>query len=373
MYDNQYLRRKPDIMQIAKKRVLIIIPSHNPNEQLLETIYNLISNGFINILVIDDGSKRSCQHFFNKINQYEGITVLRHFIKLGNDRALKTALNYYMTNKLNNMKYMDCIGILTVTADNRYSTEDIFHMACALVHDRQAIILGCRDFSHSDIAWQSRWANRFVSSFLRLLCGLNVTDSQTALRAIPDDLIPYIFIARGDEFEYETNMLLECQQKNIDITEIKLRSSHTSAARDKIHFNPFKISFKMYIQLLKFLSSSISSFVVDITFFTLSMWIFSPLDKKFSILLSTIIARILSSLYNYLINKYFTFRKKNHTQGTLFRYYSLCVIQMFISYAFVYWLGKIIGINSTIVKIFVDEILFVLSFQIQREWVFKSK
>jgi dolichol-phosphate mannosyltransferase len=278
-----------------------------------------------------------------------------------------------MTNKLYNTKYTDCIGVLTVAADNRYSTDDIFHMACALVRDRQALILGCRDFSQSDIAWQSRWANRFVSSFLRLLCGLNLTDSQTALRAIPDDLIPYIFTARGDSFDYETNMLLECQQKNFDITEIKLRSSHKSTEKIKIRFNPFKISFKIYIQLLKFLSSSISSFVVDITFFTFLMWIFSSLDKKFSILISTIIARVLSSLYNYLVNKYFTFRKKNYTQGTLFRYYALCILQMFISYAFVYWLGKIIGINSTIVKIFVDGILFVLSFQVQREWVFKSK
>lgn len=372
MYNEAYDYKNFEIEQIAKEGVLIIIPSYNPSKKLLDTVYDLLNKGFTNILVVDDGSDKRCQHYFENIAQHNNITLLRHFINLGKGRALKTAINYYMTSKINGNKYVNCIGVVTLAADHRYSTEDVVHMANTLVQSSQSLILGCRDFSRSVVSWKSRWSNKVVSFFLKLLCGLNVTDSQTALRAIPNDLIPYIFVAHGDKFDYETNMLLECQQKNIDIKEITLRSSNKSTKKVKIRFNPFKISLKIYLQLLKFLSSSISSFVVDISFFTFSMLLFSSLDKKISVLLSTVIARILSSLFNYIANKYFTFRKKNYNQGTLFRYYVLCIIQMFISYAFVYWLGRILSINDTMIKIFVDGILFILSFQIQREWVFKS-
>ena len=48
-------------------------------------------------------------------------------------------------------------------------------------------------------------------------------------------------------------------------------------------------------------------------------------------------------------------------------------IQMFISAFAVSKLFEVLHVNSTLIKVIVDTIIFVINFVIQREWVFKKK
>ncbi len=45
---------------------------------------------------------------------------------------------------------------------------------------------------------------------------------------------------------------------------------------------------------------------------------------------------------------------------------------MLVSAVGVYLLFNFIGINEVVIKIIVDALLFVVSFYVQREWVFKK-
>ena len=83
-------------------------------------------------------------------------------------------------------------------------------------------------------------------------------------------------------------------------------------------------------------------------------------------------ARILSSLFNFFVNKNVVFNNESNTNTTMVKYYTLAVIQMTISYLGVYILSKLFFINSTAIKLFVDITLFVISFQIQSEWIFSN-
>ena len=78
----------------------------------------------------------------------------------------------------------------------------------------------------------------------------------------------------------------------------------------------------------------------------------------------------MSSLYNFGINSKMVF--KNQNRSSLIKYFMLVVIQMFISAMAVSALFKLLRINSTLIKIVVDTIIFVINFVIQREWVFKK-
>ena len=40
------------------KNIAIIIPAYNPDEKLVEIINNLVSKNILNIIVINDGSKK---------------------------------------------------------------------------------------------------------------------------------------------------------------------------------------------------------------------------------------------------------------------------------------------------------------------------
>ena len=51
----------------------------------------------------------------------------------------------------------------------------------------------------------------------------------------------------------------------------------------------------------------------------------------------------------------------------------IAALQMLLSAVFVTLLYKIMPITETFVKLIVDAILFIVFYQIQREWVFTSK
>lgn len=124
------------------------------------------------------------------------------------------------------------------------------------------------------------------------------------------------------------------------------------------------ISKEKFIKLFKYAFSSGSSFIIDLGLFTLFNYLFN------NIIVSTVIARIISSLYNYFFNSRLVF--KNYTKSSIFKYYLLVIIQMFVSAFSVNVLSVIFGkVNDTIIKFFVDIIIFIVNYFIQKEVVFK--
>ena len=128
--------------------------------------------------------------------------------------------------------------------------------------------------------------------------------------------------------------------------------------------NLIKMNKKEIVRIIKYTFSAGSSFVIDIALFTL----FNYLIKN--ILVSTILARIISSLYNYFINSKYVFKKYN--KSSIIKYYILVIIQMFVSGISVTLLSNLLpSINDSIIKVFVDIIIFIVNYIVQKEVVFK--
>lgn len=125
-----------------------------------------------------------------------------------------------------------------------------------------------------------------------------------------------------------------------------------------------KIKKNEIFKILKFIFSSGSSFLLDLLLF----YIFNKILKN--ILLSTILSRVLSSLYNYFFNSRFVF--KQYTKSSILKYYSLVVIQLFVSAFSVNIISNILlNIEPTIIKFFIDIIIFIVNYFVQKEVVFK--
>ena len=122
---------------------------------------------------------------------------------------------------------------------------------------------------------------------------------------------------------------------------------------------------KKYETFLKYIFVALLSFLIDITLFTIFNYLLN------NIVLSTIFARIISSFINYLLNKDKVFKKSNKL--SIFKYYVLVIIQMFVSAYGVKNLYKIIPINPTIIKIPVEFIIFVCNYLIQKIFIFRGK
>ncbi|MBD5521151.1 MAG: glycosyltransferase [Lachnospiraceae bacterium] len=346
----------------------VILPSYKPDEKLLAVLEGLTGKGFCDVIVVNDGSGSDFDTLFEKAGAFPNVTVLTHPENRGKGCALKTAFSYCIENR------PSCTGVITVDGDNQHHPDDIYACCLKLSENPVQIVLGARNFSSDEVPFRSRFGNVMTRSVFRFACGIRITDTQTGLRAIPAPYLPLMLETAGERYEYETNMLLEMKTHEIPFTEVTIRTIYLDD-NDSSHFNPLKDSIKIYRTIFAFLASSLMSSLLDIVLFFLLISIltyFMP-DGAWNIVIATAAARVCSSLFNYMLNSKKVFRSKNKT--SLARYYLLCLLQFAASAGLVSLAAALFqagNIGKTLIKAIVDTVLFLISYQIQREWVFKK-
>ena len=122
-----------------------------------------------------------------------------------------------------------------------------------------------------------------------------------------------------------------------------------------------------YKKILKFSLSSIISFIIDYSFFT----IFSLLISN-NISVCNVLARIISATCNYTMNRKFVFNSNNDVYKSVLSYIMLAFIVIILNTLllnlFVYkWM-----FNKFIAKIIVEIILFIMNYFVQRKIIFKK-
>lgn len=354
------------------KKAVVIIPALNPEERLIQYCEQLIASGVDTILVVDDGSEDVYRSIFDKIETIPECTVLRHDINMGKGRALKDAFGYCLG------KYSadEVSGVITADSDGQHSVKDVIGIKEMLDYDQSGIILGARDFDSENVPSKSSFGNKLTRFWFKILYGAKITDTQTGLRAIPINLLERFHNIRGERFEYETNMLVVAINEKIPINEIKIETLYENQ-NEGTHFRPVKDSLSVLRILLstflKFSLASLSSFLVDIILFRLILLFAFSFETGLKITVATVVARVASSIYNYLVNKNVVFQDNSKGSRTFIAYFTLAVIQMFCSAGLVYAIFSIWPVSETGIKILVDTLLFLISYRIQKAYIFKDK
>lgn len=121
---------------------------------------------------------------------------------------------------------------------------------------------------------------------------------------------------------------------------------------------------------LRYVFSAGSSFFIDLLLFTIFNFFLGKIFGYEAIIIATILARILSSLYNFVLNSKVVFKK--YSSKMFVKYYALVIIQMLVSSVAVYLINKyLIDMFATLIKLFVDIVLFVINYFIQKKIIFK--
>lgn len=350
-------------------RVTVIVPSLNPDEKLKQVVDGLVESGFLDIVVVNDGSDEAHMEPFNIIKNYPQCTVLTHEENMGKGRALKDAFKYVWENRT------DIAGVVTVDADNQHSTEDIVNCSKTMLEEKDKVILGVRDFSNGNVPARSKFGNDMTSFVFKVACGLKISDTQTGLRAIPYKYLDTFSKIKGERYEYETNMLLEFKSQNIEFKEVKIKTIYIDE-NETSHFHPVRDSIKIYKVIFAFVFSSILASVIDIAAFAIiSLLIGDNLSRELKILIATLGARAISSFVNYNVNRKAVFKSRESVKNSIAKYYILCAAQMLVSYGLVFLVSDILNLGdlfTTLSKMVIDTILFFISFRIQKVWVFKK-
>ena len=349
--------------------IIIMIPSLNPDHKLVDYVKQLAEQDFREILVVNDGSSALYDPIFDEIRQTDKCTVITHEVNQGKGRALKTGMKYVLEH------HPDCVGIVTGDADGQHRLEDTLNVANALLEDDNRLVLGSRDFNSPNIPARSSFGNKLTSWVFAVMFGQKLMDTQTGLRGISLKIVPSMLEIDGERFEYEMNMLIECRRRKIPIDEIPIETVYIDE-NSSSHFNPIVDSVKIYWLIFRsffsFIFTSVSCTLRDLLLFTLLARLVIPGGFAYRIQLATVLARVVSSITNFTVNKNVVFQKKGHLLSSAVKYFALAVVQMTISATAVNWLYHALGWHEVIIKAIVDTILFIINYNIQKNLIFKK-
>ena len=370
----------PDFAADCRRSTAIVLPSLDPDAKFARVVDGLVEAGFEHIVIVDDGSAPERRRFFEEAAEKPGCTVLTHEVNRGKGRALKTAFSHVSE------RLPELAGVITIDGDGQHLLPDIVACGDRMLAEGDAVVLGCRDFSLPGIPPRSVAGNRTTSRFFRLLFGIRLSDTQTGLRAIPARYLETFCGVEGERFEYETNMLLVMKRLGIPFLEQSIATVYDPEDYSS-HYNPVKDSLRIGRVMLRFLTtgsgfryvvSSVCSWLVDNGLYLLLMTLLGGrLAAAAASTVSQISARVLSSLFNFTMNDRYVFRNgENHWKAFL-KYYCLCIPQTLISVVCLTALVAGLKIGhpalATLVKIILELILFVISYYIQKKWVFSDK
>ena len=341
---------------------IALIPAYEPTCTLLDLIAELSAAHF-QIVLVDDGSGEKYRWIFSSAMRYGEVLIQN--INKGKGSALKTGLAYIKRH------YPKNAVVVTLDADGQHSVNDAQKVAEASYFNAGNLVLGCRSFV-GNVPARSRFGNSVTRFVYRITTGVNVSDTQTGLRAFDAEMIPLMLSIAGERYEYEMNVLLECSRKKIPINEVKIETIYIDD-NSSSHFSTVKDSFRIYRDILKFAASSLTGFVVDYGLYSLLVLVTGGLGTAVSIPLSNVMARVVSASVNYTINKRFVFKNDDNVAKTAGQYFALAALILALNTLLLSLLVNFAGINEYAAKIFTELSFFAMSWVAQKYFIFGKK
>ena len=351
---------------LSKVNYIVLIPAYNPDEKLINFTKILRDNN-VAVLVVNDGSKRECSSVFEEVEKL-GCTLISHDINRGKGQALRTGIE-----KIMNMNEAgDSFDyIVTADCDGQHSYEAITDVMSEAeksidLPKGPAIILGGRFKDNKEtIPLKSRIGNSFTRGVFKIATGTSIYDTQTGLRALPKKLFGELLKVKGDRYEYEMNVLLQISTWGVPYKEIPIQTIYFDNNAGS-HFHPVRDSLLVLSQILKYVFSSLASVLFDyILFFVLTRF-----SSVFSVGLAYAVARLTSSVFNYLLNANIVFHKMS--KYSAIKYFILSLSLTVIGSIVTGYVSSIIELPKLVYKIFIDIPMFFVSYYIQRKFVFRK-
>lgn len=155
----------------APASVWVICPAYNEGVTIVRVVTDLIRRGY-KVVVVDDGSCDGTPHLVSKV----ATAVISHSINLGQGAALKTGIDYAMSQGAD--------IFVTFDADGQHRDSDIPRLLEALARERADFALGSRFLGQwRNVPPLRRSVLRLATLFTRMTTGLRLTDTHNGLRA----------------------------------------------------------------------------------------------------------------------------------------------------------------------------------------------
>ncbi len=339
-------------------RLVAVIPAYEPDERMIDTVKSVSEHGF-DVVLVDDGSGSEYAELFKQASEYA--RVISYPENHGKGYALKTAFEFILESY-----GCDCT-VVTLDSDGQHRAEDALRCCEESQRLDGELVIGSRSQSSAS-PLRSRFGNSVTRKVFKLVTGCNIYDTQSGLRAFSGEYLARLINISGDRYEFEMNVLMELSRDKTPMHEIPIETIYIDGNSGS-HFNPIKDSAVIYKEILKFSASSFTGFLVDYAMYSLLV----ALIGTNLIFVANILARVVSASVNFTINKRLVFKSEESLAKSAVKYFALAAVILALNTALLWLLTSVILINVYIAKIFVELILFVFSWLVQRRVVFARK
>ena len=341
--------------------IAILIPSFNPDRNLINLVTKLSIDSWSQIVIVNDGSTNESNHIFGELNCIKNVLVISHSSNKGKGAALKTGIKHINDNA------KTIKGIITVDADGQHLVDDVQKIAKSAQERENDVIFGVRSFG-DNIPFRSKFGNNLTKRLLYIFNGISISDTQTGLRYLPVSIFSELLTLTGNKYEYELECLFAINRLGYNITQIQIQTVYLDNNIGS-HFRPLIDSARIYMVFARFSFSSLLSFGLDITIFALF------LSYSQSIFAATIMARVISGVFNFILNRNFVFQvyDKNNLIKESISYIILWTTLMLLSALIVSLAEESSAYVVILLKILVDLLLFFIAFYVQKNIIFNTK
>lgn len=218
---------------------IAVIPAYNPDSKLPSVVSSLKLYGY-KVIVVNDGSGREYQQFFEKT---EADKIITHTENLGKGSAIKTGLSYVREN------YFDPYVVVTVDADGQHETGNVLNVTRAAAENTGTLIIGSRRLG-KDAPFRSKSGNFITRKVLHALTPVTVYDTQSGLRAFDSSLTELMCDIKGERYEYEMQVLIELTKRNIPIKEVRVNALYIGGNTTS-HFRTWYDAQRIYRVIFK--------------------------------------------------------------------------------------------------------------------------
>ncbi len=222
---------------LKNENIYIVVPVYNEAPVIEETIREIKSAGYKNIIVVDDGS---LDETYQKITKLDVIS-LRLPINRGKGAAIKTGIEA--------AKILGVDIVVTMDGDGQHNPLDIEKMLTVMRKDAIDVILGTRLKNPKGMPCYKIWANRLGNFFTWLFYGLWVSDSQSGFRVYSQKAINLIN-TQTDRYEYDSEVIREIGRHKLTFREVPIEVRYTNYSMNKINRQGLKNGLKTLIKML---------------------------------------------------------------------------------------------------------------------------
>lgn len=338
---------------------IALIPSYEPDDALLKVVDELLKNDFT-VVVVNDGSALKYDEIFHQLP--EEVHYLRYEKNMGKGHALKHGLTYIKDH------FDESSTIVTMDSDGQHKVSD----AIKVIEECDKIgglVLGSRQFD-KNTPFKSRFGNFMARTTFLISTRHKIYDTQTGLRAFKYWLIEKLVEIKGNRYEYEMNVLLDLIKNNIDIHEVKIETIYLDG-NSGTHYSAFKDTMRIFKEVIKFSASSLIGFLVDYAAFSLLTLI--NVDWAYWLIACNVIARVISASVNFTINYKVVFNSEDTLWKAILRYIFLALFILGCNTLFLWLLVEQAGVNQYLAKILVEVTMFIVSWIVQRLFVFRRR